>query len=215
MSEFEGKIATLSQERMKTRPQELDFEINKLALSFKTEETAEKWLQYKSMLSEKIDYECHTVGVSFVDFAPPDFMMGANLIEHQRYTSDQLYKEAYDLLHDPNRLGNLFIQGNFDKKEDPAVELQTKPHPFEVIDKKDQSDFKPKPFWRIRRISTKCYESILQGLRFNIALPASICNLHGIYSPLCLNADKEFEKNLPLYIRKPKVIKPKFEMGTF
>ncbi len=215
MSDFEAKISALSQESMKTRPNELDVELKALAVDFKKEENAEKWIKFKALISEKIDYECQAVGVSFVDFEPPDFMMGANLIEHQRYTSDQLYKEAYDLLHDPDRLGNFFIQGGFNKVDPTANEKLQQPHPFEILQKEQQVEFIPKAYWRVRRISTTCYESILEGLRFNVALPAAICNLHGIYSPFCLNADKELEKNLPLYIRTPEVIKQKYEMGTF
>ena len=209
--EFIKKNSEFLTLEIKLYEKEQKIDLNKLKSAFASAEdkfnkkqNSETWTTLKRGYDLWIDYYCSTPQISYNDFTPPEFMQGKNLLEHQKYSGDKLYELVYQYQLDPNRLGNLYDQGYFDIDKNSQITEDDTYMPFEKRnDDKNKNDFKPKPFWRVRSISKDCFDSILQGLKFNPYLPSAICALHGPYSNLCLDANENFSSHLPHYVTNP------------
>lgn len=216
--DFENKLDRIQKEIMKVDLESLNEDLRNAYTGFQQTEDPIKlpaaWRQLEKMLKTKIAYTCNSNSISFVDFNPPKFMLASNLLEHEKNMKDSLYMQVYNLLNDPERLRNLINSGAFKTYEEQTAMRDKTLDPFEKSHSK-LTEFTPKPFWRVKIITKNCFDAILEGLKFNGYLPASICALHGKHSVFCYQAEEDFKRHLPAYVKNPPRKKTTYTLEEF
>lgn len=163
------------------------------------------WFALAESISDSTIVSCGAEHIRYIDTRPPDFMIAANLLDHDKRSSDKLFMEVYELLHDPERIGNSLSSLELNKND--TEQYIHDADPFEVDYHKTLQSFRPNKFWRVKAISHDCFKWILRGLEFDSNFPPSICNLHGNGSPFCHYAKKTHKTPKTGEVKKKKTYK--------